>query len=276
MTDFGLIGHPISHSMSKIMHEAAFKELGLDYTYGLFDVREGEFRLFMENADFRGLNVTIPLKIAAVKYMRELSHEARVIGAVNTIDFKDGAVGYNTDSVGFINSLEEAGVDVKGRAFLVLGAGGAGRGIVFKLAMEKARVYSFNRDPEKSHLLANEVMEKLGVKVQPVSDIKAAIRDVDVLVNATPVGMHPNVNETLVDKQLFHPALTVVDIVYNPIETRLIREASERGCRTVDGVGMLVHQGAEALRIWLDVNAPLKAMRQAVLDNLRDLAQPPV
>jgi shikimate dehydrogenase len=275
MTDFGLIGHPVAHSMSKTMQEAAFRELGLDYTYGLFDVSEDELKLFMDNADFRGLNVTIPLKVEAVKYMSELSPEASVIGAVNTIEFGKGRIGHNTDAAGFMKSLREADVEVADQTFLVLGAGGAGRSIVFKLAMEKARVYCFNRDGKKAALLSEEVMRRVGVRVEPAAKVADIIRNVDVLVNATPVGMHPAVDDTLVPKELMHPALTVMDLVYNPIETRLLREAKAAGCRTVDGVGMLVHQGAESLRIWLGREPPADAMREAVLDALKKPAQCP-
>jgi len=256
--------------MSKFMHEAAFAELGLDYTYGLFDVTEDELGLFMENAYFLGLNVTVPLKVAVIQHLSELSRDAQLIGSVNTVKFNRGKVGYNTDVVGFMQCLREAGVDVLDETFLVLGAGGAGRGIVFKLAMEKARVYSFDVDEGKSAALADDVLRRVGVKVEPVDlgRIKEIIRNVDVLVNATPVGMHPNVDRMPVPSGILHRALTVVDIVYNPLETKLLMQAKKKGCKTVNGVGMLVHQGAEALRIWLGVDPPVEVMREAVLDNL--------
>ncbi|MFH1055114.1 MAG: shikimate dehydrogenase [Candidatus Altiarchaeota archaeon] len=268
MTDFGLIGHPVKHSMSKVMHEAAFKELGLDYTYGLFDVNVGELKLFMDNAVFKGLNVTVPLKVEAAKYMDELSDDATLVGAVNTVEFRKGRIGHNTDVTGFMESMREAYIDVDEGTFLVIGSGGAGRSIVFRLAKEKARVYIFDKDYDKASKLAQDVLQKTGVMVEPVYGVVDAIRDVDVLVNATPVGMHPNVDESPIQSNLLNPMLTVVDIVYNPVETKLIMEAKKAGCRTVDGVGMLVHQGAQALRIWLDVEPPIEVMRQAVLDEL--------
>lgn len=270
MTDFGLIGHPVGHSMSKVMHEAAYEELGLDYIYGLFDVTEKELKLFMENANFKGLNVTIPLKTAVLPYMAELSREAQLIGSVNTIEFRDVRIGHNTDVLGFMKCLEEAEVDVADNTFLVLGAGGAGRGIVFKLAMEKARVYNFDIDESRSAALAQDVLDKAGVRVEPVDvdRIRDIIKEVDVLVNATPVGMAPNVEKCPVPSQVLHSALTVVDIVYNPIETKLIKRARGKYAKTVNGVGMLVHQGAEALRIWLGMEPPVDAMRKAVLAEL--------
>ena len=255
--------------MSKVMHEAAFRELGLEYTYSLFDVTEEELGLFLENADFRGLNVTVPLKVAVAKHLKELSNDAAVIGAVNTIEFADCRIGHNTDGVGFIRSLQEAEVDVDDMTFLVMGAGGAGRSIVFKLAMEKARVYIHNRDAKKALELSKDVMTRLSVRVEPVDDIASVMREVDVLVNATSVGMEPKIDETPVRKKFLNPAITVVDIVYNPQKTRLLLQAEKLGCKTVDGTGMLVHQGAEALRIWLDVDPPIEAMREAVLEELK-------
>ena len=263
-----MVGHPVSHSMSKVMHEAAFRELGLDHTYGLFDVTENELKLFMESRKFMGLNVTIPLKTAVVAYLDELSPDAALIGSVNTIEYGGKRIGHNTDVIGFMKSLEDAEVEVSGMTFLVLGAGGAGRGIVFKLAMSNARVYCYDKDSVKAAALANDVYRKVGVRVESVAEIADAIRKADVLVNATPVGMHPKVDESPVMAKLLHPALTVVDIVYNPPETRLLKQAADRGCKTVNGVSMLVYQGAEALSIWLDVKPPIEAMREAVLSNL--------
>jgi shikimate dehydrogenase len=269
MTDFGLIGHPVAHSMSKVMQEAAFRELGLGYTYGLFDVSEEELKLFMDNSSFRGLNVTVPLKRAVVAYMDELSPEAAVIGAVNTIESSSGRkVGHNTDASGFMKCLGEAGIGVRDQTFLVLGAGGAARGIVFKLAMEKARVYLWARDPKKAEALSADVLEGVGVHVEPTERMDEVMRKADVLVNATSAGMSPKADETPVPKELLDPLIKVVDIVYNPVETRLLREAGEKGCFTVGGLNMLVHQGAEALRIWLGVEPPVEAMRKAVSDAL--------
>jgi len=268
MTDFGLIGHPVEHSMSRFMHEAVFSELGLDHTYGLFDVKPDELPLFMKNAVFKGLNVTIPLKTDIVEFMGELSPEALMIGSVNTIEFADKLVGHNTDVLGFMKMLGSIDIDARDSTFLVLGAGGAGRAITFKLAMEKSRVYSYDVDPERCAALTGDILKKTGVKVEQAASIEEGISRVDVLVNATPVGMYPNIDDTPVSSKLLNPALTVVDIIYNPVKTRLIAQAHAKGCKTVGGVGMLVHQGAEALRIWLGIDPPIDIMEKAVLDNL--------
>jgi shikimate dehydrogenase len=270
MSQFGLIGHPVGHSMSKAMHEAAFRALGLDYSYGLYDVSPDELRLFMENSNFLGLNVTTPLKVRVLEYLDELTEHALLTDAVNTIEFAGGRrIGHNTDVVGFMKSLEEAGVEVSGRNFLVLGTGGASRAIVTKLAFQKARVTVWGRDYAAAKKLAQAVFERVGVMVEAVESFEARVNDVDVLVNATSVGMYPNVDDTIIPARIINPMTTVVDIVYNPVETRLLRQARKRGCETVNGVGMLVHQGVEALRIWLDIEAPADVMRQAVLENLK-------
>jgi shikimate dehydrogenase len=270
MDDFGLIGHPVGHSMSKVMHEAAFKCLGLPYSYGLFDVTEEKLHSFLDGAHHRGLNVTIPLKVEALKRMDALSPEAEVVGAVNTIEFRGGKkIGHNTDATGFIRSLEDANVAVRGKNVLVLGAGGAARGIVFNLASEGARVSILNRDSGKARSLADETLKKVGGKIFVAAGV-GDVRDSDIVVNATSVGMSPKTEETLVPDEFLRPDLTVVEIVYNPLETRLLRGAKARGCRTVDGVGMLVHQGAESLRIWLDIEPPINVMRSAVLENLKN------
>ena len=268
MTDFGLIGHPVGHSMSKVMHEAAFTELGLEYTYGLYDVKIDELKLFMDNALFKGLNVTIPLKTAIQNYTNELSEEARVIGSVNTVDFKKKLIGHNTDVIGFMKMLEENDLDVKDRTYLVLGAGGAGRGITFKLALEGARVYLYDIDKAKSTDLADDVLKKTGIRVEPIPQYEDIMKKIDVLVNATPVGMYPKVDDIPITARLLNKTISVVDIVYNPAETRLLRQARAIGCQTINGVSMLVQQGAESLKIWLDIDPPTDIMEEVVIANL--------
>ena len=264
MTEFGLIGHPVSHSMSKIMHEAAYKSLGLEYSYGLYDVEVDELKLFMENAVFKGLNVTIPLKTEVIKYLDELSKEAMVIGAVNTIEFRNKLIGHNTDVLGFMKLMESSNISVEDKSFLVLGAGGAGRAITFKLAMEGARTYCYDIKSSKTVELAKDVIEKAGVRIEPTQSIEETLKKVDVVINATPIGMHPNIDFTPIPKKFLTPVHTVVDIIYTPKRTRLLMEAEKVGCDTVGGVGMLVHQGAEAFKIWLGQKPPVDEMEEAV------------
>lgn len=275
--ELGLVGHPVEHSMSPDMHNAVFKELGLDLRYGLFDVLGGELEGFVSKAgeDMIGLNVTIPHKVSVIPFLDELSREAELIGAVNTVKFTGGrALGFNTDGLGCVKALGEAGVEVKGSRVLVLGAGGAARAISFQCVLEGAVLSVSNRMEEKEMAvkLAAEIREKTESDCTVVDldeeGVKQALRETDVLVHATPVGMHPNVSGVIIDPKLIPSSVAVMDIVYNPVETRLLREARQRGCKTVEGVGMLVNQGAASEKIWLGVDAPTDVMKEVVYAKL--------
>ena len=273
---FGVVGHPIKHSLSAVMHNAAFREMGLSCSYSLFDIEERDLGGFIDKCRdrFCGLNVTIPYKIEAIKYLDLLSKEAQLIGAVNTVKFAEGkAVGYNTDGIGFVRSLQEASVRITGQRFLVLGAGGASRAISFQLATEGAHVCLANRDRKKAEDMASDIEEKTGKSIPVVKydakDLAERLKNVDVLVNTTSVGMHPKTGETVILPSIIPKGIVVADIVYNPLETTLLKEASLRGCQTVNGAGMLVHQGAQALRIWLDIEPPIETMRKALLSELK-------
>lgn len=261
--------------MSPAMHNASFKHLGLPYRFGLFDVGEDELSAFISTArtEMQGLNVTIPHKVSVMPLLDGLSKEAQLIGAVNTIRFKDGkALGFNTDGVGCVRSLREQGVEVSGERVLVLGAGGAARAIGFQLALEGADVSIANRSQDKAEKLAEEIASKTkrGCRALTIEEktLASEIQGVDVLVHATSVGMHPKTEDILIPSRILRRGLVVMDIVYNPVKTRLLLEAEKIGCRTVDGVGMLVHQGAASERIWLDVEAPVEVMREAVYARL--------
>jgi len=272
----GVVGHPIKHSLSAVMHNAAFRELGLDYEYESFDVDKAALRGFIENCrkDFLGLNVTIPHKVDAIAFLDELSHEAELIGSVNTIKFEPGkAVGYNTDGIGCVRSLAEAKETVKGKQVLVIGAGGAARAVAFQCVIEGARVAVTNRTAKRAEDLVRAVREKLGQEATVIDftrkDIADMLKETNVLINTTSVGMFPHVDESPIPVDIIPNSVVVLDIVYNPVETRLLREAKARGCRVVNGAGMLVFQGAESLKIWLGVEAPTEAMKEAVLEELK-------
>jgi len=277
MKELGLIGHPVEHSMSQVMHTAVFKELGLDCRYRLFDVEDEDLKDFIQDArgKFTGLNVTIPHKVSVIEYLDDLSREADLIGAVNTIRFEeDKTVGYNTDGIGCVQSLRDAGVKLEDSCVLILGAGGAARAISFQCVLEGSRVFISNREIEKQMAidLADEIKEKTGSEASVVDmdldSLEDALKDMDVLIHATPVGMHPNTGESIIPADIIPKDVAVMDVVYNPVQTRLLKESEEKGLKTVPGVGMLVNQGAEALRIWLDIEPPVDVMRQAVLSNL--------
>lgn len=277
MDRLGLIGHPVGHSMSQVMHSRVFREMEINAEYGLHDVLPEELGFFMKDAGekFSGLNVTIPHKVEVMQYLDGLSREAELIGAVNTIKYSDGVSrGYNTDGIGFVKSLAHEGVDVAGKRILIVGAGGAARAISFQSILEGAEVTICNRRQEMqmAENLASEIREKTGRKAEALpldrDTLKEQIPKADILAHATPVGMHPNKDSTLIPCELVREGLVVADIVYNPVETRLLREAGQAGAKIVSGVGMLVHQGAQGLRIWLGIEPPVESMYKAVLENL--------
>ncbi len=267
---FGVFGDPIKHSKSPVMLNRAFRETGLNCAYAAFHVLPGQLRdavAGIRALNFRGVNVTIPHKVEVMSYLDEIDEGARVIGAVNTI-VNDGGklIGYNTDGIGYVRSLkEEAGFSPKGKRILVIGAGGAARGVAYALALEEpAAVWIANRTADKARELARDIgvfAESAGVGLDVIEPLKD---QVDLVVNTTQVGMHPNVDETPIDTSWFHPGLTVSDIVYNPLMTRLLAEAKERGANIHGGLGMFIYQGAYAFEYWTGMPAPVKAMREAV------------
>lgn len=275
----GVMGHPIRHSMSPLMHNTVFRKLKLNCAYFAFNVPEGKLRDFMKGAeamDFAGLNVTIPHKVSVMKYLDETSKEASLIGAVNTIKFNKGKLqGYNTDGLGCVRALEESGVKVKGKRILIIGAGGAARAISFQCLMGGARELTVSNrleDYDRAVELGRDLKVKLGkdVEILRLDDVDKRVLDsIDVLIHATPVGMHPKVNESIIPAKIIPKHLAVMDIVYNPVETKLLHDAAKKGCKTIDGVGMFVHQGAEALKIWFNIkNPPVKLMRETVVGKL--------
>lgn len=273
----GLVGHPLGHSLSPVMHNAVFEKLQLDYTYESFDVKPSELGYFMDITVYKGfigLNVTIPYKVDILKYVDKVSPEAGMIGAVNTVKFTGNTVyGYNTDGIGCINALKDAGVSVNDKRVLVLGAGGAARAIAFQCAIEGASLSIANRSIRKAEKLASDLEESFGGKVVACDlspeCVIPELKGVDVLINATSAGMHPHEDEELLSADMIPEKIAVMDIVYNPLETKFLSAARSRGCKTINGVGMLAHQGAESLKIWLGIDAPVKVMEDAVISQLR-------
>ena len=269
-TVFAVFGDPIEHSMSPKMHNAAFTDLGMDCEYHAFRVSQDSLRDALIGAKamgFGGVNLTVPLKEEALNIV-DADPLAAMIGAVNTVDFKDGMRGYNTDGIGAKRALADAGVDVAGARVLIVGAGGAARAIGFQFANDGANITIANRTEKRAHDLARDVSSVGTAKGTGLADLKSLIEKADILVNTTTVGMHPNTDQTIATADDMHPDLTVFDIVYNPLETRLLREAKAAGATAVNGVMMLVHQGAEAFRIWNNVEPPVDVMKNAVLEAL--------
>lgn len=274
---FALIGDPIEQSLSPAMHNAAFRALGLNCAYVALRVPER----FLTDAiggiralSIAGFNVTIPHKIDIVGLLDELDESASLVGAVNTVKNDRGKlIGFNTDGEGALRALEGKIRSVEGKKVVLLGAGGAARAIAFSLARADSRLTIANRTIPRARALASTIEQKLGMNVEVVSLNRAklaeVLRDADALINATSVGMYPRANQTLVSASMMHRGLVVNDIVYEPLRTRLLREARRAGARTIGGLGMLVHQGALAFEIWTGKRAPIKVMEAAAKRQLR-------
>jgi shikimate dehydrogenase len=274
----GVIGDPVRHTLSPVMHNAAIAAMGLDYAYLAFQVKTAELCAAIQGMralGVRGLNVTIPHKVAIVQFLDELDPLARDIGAVNTIVNNGGKLkGYNTDAGGFLQALEAGGFDLKGKKVILLGAGGAARAIGFAMAQNDAKITILNRRATLPHaaILGTNLERCSGTKVEVMAlataNLKTSLEGADLLVNATSAGMDPAADETPVPSELLKPGLTVFDVVYAPLETRLLREAAARGCRSTSGLEMLVRQAALALELWSGEKAPLGVMREAALSEL--------
>jgi shikimate dehydrogenase len=266
MEYYGVIGYPIKHSLSPVMHNAAFRHLGVDAIYLALEVKPDRIEDALKGAralSFSGLNVTIPFKESVLKYV-DAKGVAMKIGAVNTIDLRS-MEGYNTDAIGALKALENEGVEVKDKVALVIGAGGAARAIAFALTEKKATVVITNRTQSRGLKLAEDVRKTGECIFYPYDRIEDV--SVDIIINATPVGMSGFEKKLPVPESLIRDVV-VFDTVYNPMETPLISFARKRGCKVVYGIDMLVFQGAEAFKIWTGKKAPVDVMRKAVIEKL--------
>ena len=273
---FGIIGDPVEHSLSPGMHNAAFKELGLDNIYVPFHVKAGELENAINGAHalgIKGLNVTIPHKTEVIKYLDYLDIAAGLIGAVNTIEFgENGAVGHNTDGIGAVRAISEV-VPLKNKKIMILGAGGAARAISFQILLSGAKnLVISNRTIDKASELRDDLVEKLDpdVKVTDLGfNLEEELKDTDILINTTPIGMYPNISQQpLVTANMMHPGLIVNDIVYNPLKTGLIVEAEKVGAKTISGVKMLIYQGVESFKIWTGIEPPVEVFQNALMDEM--------
>jgi len=276
----GIIGDPIEHSMSPAIHNAAFEKMEIDYLYVPFRVKKealGKAIAGMRALNIRGLSITIPHKVAVIPFLDELDPLAERIGAVNTIVNDDGVLrGYNTDATGFLQALLERGVKPEGKNMVILGAGGASRAISFILAERGAHLVILNRllELDWAEELASRISQIFTKEVEALElneeNLAKVLEKADIVVNATSVGMSPNIDETPIPAKLLKPGLIVFDIVYNPIKTRLLREAEAAGAKTISGVDMLVWQGALAFEKWTGLKAPVKLMREEAIKGLQE------
>jgi shikimate dehydrogenase len=272
------IGDPIEHTLSPIIHNKAFQKLDLDFVYVAFRVREKMLQGAIDGMrafNIRGMNVTIPHKVKVMDYLDFVDEVASDIGAANTIVNDSGTlVGYNTDGEGALRSLVKGGISLQGMKVLVLGAGGAARAVIYSAAKEKPdSVMILNRTGEKAEELADRVLAKTGIPVKArkleSQSLKEGMQDADLIINCTSVGMAPNINETLVPKNLLRKGLVVMDVVYVPFETRLLKDAREAGAVVIPGVDMFVNQAASAFEIWTGHKAPVDVMKEAAVEALK-------
>jgi shikimate dehydrogenase len=270
---YGVIGDPVRHSKSPIMLNRAFREKGINGAYAAFHVTPSQLEQAIAGVrglGFRGLNVTIPHKIEVMAFLDEISEGARAIGAVNTIVNENGRlIGYNTDGIGYVRSLkEEIEPNLAGSTIIVLGAGGAARGILWALAQEKpAAILVANRTESKSVELAASFSPDYRISSIPWSDLREACSSADIIINTTSVGMSPNVDALPIDVSWLKPRSIASDLIYNPLKTTFLQQAEQLGCRVHGGLGMFIYQGAYAFEYWTGEPAPVDAMREAVLES---------
>jgi len=271
-----LIGNPVEHSMSPKMHNAAFQKLGLDYVYVALRVANDKVKEAIEGIrafNIKGANVTVPHKIKAMQFLDEIDPTAQKIGAINTILNKDGFLfGTNTDGIGAVRSLKEEGVQLKGKKIVMIGAGGVARPISYNFAPDASEFIIFDINENTALTLCKELQEKIGGTIQGFKSdptkIAKAVQDAEIFINATPVGMYPKMDESILPINLLRKDLVVFDVVYNPLETKLLKDAKRVGAKAISGVMMLVYQGVAAFELWTGKEAPVSLMKKMVLEGL--------
>lgn len=259
-----LLGYPVEHSLSPLMHNTAFDYLGLDYCYVTFPVKDEMLQsavMAIRALNMAGVNVTVPHKENVIPFLDEVDKEASAIGAVNTVLNKDGKlIGYNTDGKGFSESLLEAGIEIKAKSILILGAGGASKAISFYLSEKAERLYIYDIDLNKAERLTGDLGSLGGGNVLFTDSLKN-IPDMDIIINATPLGLKDS-DSIPVDISLIRAKQIIGDLIYK--ETPLLKEASKKGCKTFNGIGMLLWQGVFAFELWTGIRPPVDVMRNAL------------
>ena len=269
-----IIGYPIEHSMSPIMHNAAIHELNLDYIYLAFNVFPANLNLAVKGFkafNIIGINVTLPFKEKVMKYLDEIDPIARKIGAVNTIKNDNGYLtGKNTDGDGAMRALLNRGYKISGKNILLLGAGGAARAITYKMAEDVNKIVIVNRTEKRALKLSYQLKKQFGINIDAKKMSKNVLKEeskkADVIVNTTPVGMYPNVDKSPIPADFLHEDLIVYDVIYNPLNTRLIKEATQIGCKTLGGLEMLVNQGALAFEWWTNKKPNIELMKKKIIE----------
>ncbi|EOS7800646.1 shikimate dehydrogenase [Enterococcus hirae] len=272
----GFFAKPASHSLSPLMHNLAFSHWGIDAVYLAFEVDQTNLRQAVESIrtlDMLGVNVSMPNKTAVLAYLDQLSPEAELIGAVNTIVHQEQRlIGYNTDGMGFVRSVNETGHPIKNQKIVVLGAGGAAKAIVVQMALEGAQEITIYKRLNATFLPLKEyfakVSEKTGCPIRlhdyaDESQLALGLSQANLLINATDIGMGSKKDQIpIADVKLLHSQLAVFDLIYSPSETRLIQEAKKMGIKAYNGLGMLIHQGAIAFELWTHREMPVQNIRE--------------
>ena len=272
----GVIGHPIEHSMSPPMHNNAFKKMDMDYVYVAFHVLPEDIEKLITSAktmDIKGLNVTIPHKTTIIPYLDEIDETAEKIGAVNTIRFKDGkAKGYNTDGTGAIKSIQEY-TSLENKDVLIIGAGGASKAIAFTLINENINSLTIaNRSEDNANKLIDNIKKQTNftnIKFLPIADADSIVETVDIIINTTPIGMYPKHEVPApIKTEKINENHVVMDVIYNPLETTLLKEARINGAVTINGTSMLINQGIVAFEIFTGKTPSYESFEEALMEQL--------
>lgn len=272
----GLLGSPVGHSLSPMMYNETFRLLGIDWVYLCFDTGQVNFKYLVQGLremNVFGFNLTMPDKERILEHLDGLSEAAKMIGAVNTVKNEDGRlIGYNTDGAGYMRSAAEEGYDVRSGAMTLLGAGGAASSIAVQAALDGVPVLHVVNRKGRSWSHAQQMVDRINQNTSCRADLTdladhaalcRCLEESTLLTNATSIGMAPDVGASPVsDASMFHPGLTVSDIIYNPRCTKLLSDARAAGCRTFNGMYMLLHQGVEAFRIWTGLEMPVEQIRE--------------
>ncbi len=271
-----LFGSPVAHSISPLMHNAAFRELGLEYVYLCFDVKEDSLKYAVDGLKAcggAGFNLTFPVKNKIMEMLDEVSPAAEIIGAVNTVVIRDGRLtGYNTDGTGFMRSAGEQGISVAGKTVTILGAGGAATAISTQAALDGAAALRiFARPSSRFHDRTVRLVDTINritscraelIDLNDRSALKRSIAESVLLINGTSVGMIPDTDASLItDPSFFYPELAVGDVIYEPRRTRFLETAAACGCKTFNGMYMLLYQGAEGFRLWTGHDMPVDSIK---------------
>lgn len=271
----GIIATPIRHSISPKMHNAAFSKLGLDYAYLAFDIDQSQLEDSVKGLKAmgaRGFNVSMPYKTAIIEYLDELSPAAKLCQAVNTVVNENGKlIGHMTDGSGLIRSLQDEGYDIRGKKVTVIGCGGAGKAIQIQAALDGvAELSIFNRSARRGQQVVDLINKHTKCKATfyNLNDelaLKEQLADSYLLINATSIGMAELEDQSFIsDSTILHSGLIVCDIIYNPRKTKLLQQAEEAGCKIMNGVGMIIYQGAEAFKLWTGEDMPIDHVKEVL------------